>query len=152
MLKVQNVIEGGSMSSPSQLSHIQPVGQRIENTEPGPQRPRKDMKERETPFKHRLNRNQQRQQTAECTSPTLPLGENKRHPSAYPVQDYTSIRLPDFHLPNQNSHQKFALLSDPLARLGLQAKPQSLKKGLLSPQVTRKDLMYPIPSPRLNVL
>lgn len=108
------------------------------------------MKERETSFKHRLSRNQQRQQTAQCTSPMLPLGENKRHPSAYPVQNHISIRLPNFHLPNQNSHQKFALLSDPLARLGLQAKPQSLKKGLLSPQVITKDLMYHIPFPWLN--
>lgn len=64
--KGANTTEGRNASSlpgHRQLSHVQPIGKRIENTDPGPQRPRKDKSERETLSKYSRNRSQHRIQT-----------------------------------------------------------------------------------------
>lgn len=65
--KGENATEGGNMCPPlpghRQLSHVQLIGKRIENADPGPQRPGKDKEERETLSKYRHNRSQHRRQT-----------------------------------------------------------------------------------------
>jgi len=124
-----------SLPGHRQLSHVQPIAKRTENTDPGLQRARKDKKKRETVQGITEASTEDKHSTVILTN-TATREEEETAISAASSGSHTH-QTTKLHSPNQ--HQKFLLLPDPLQMPFLQAKPQSLRKGLLSPHVKTGD-------------
>lgn len=138
-----------------QLSHVQPYREKNRKNIPRATET-KERQEGERNSKYRHNRSQHRRQIQHSTvhlTNTATRREQETPISTSSSRSYTR-QTTKLHSPNQHNHQKFLLLPDPVQRPCLQAKPQSLKKGLfrhMLKQGIAEDLMYPVPSQWLNI-